>query len=258
MPSWEELERTVVDSFDGQVPPTDYWGVAISRQHVAEYCSVHRHRFQYLTAVTQRLAPSPARVLEVGTAYGVTLLALRSLGYQVAGADMAEGIESYGTPLIRESVPLQPWDLHTQDWPAESDRYDVVIASEVLEHLQISLNRAVARLAAALNPNGWLIITTPNLYRLESIVRIVRDRNINEAFPDGAATRAGIVVDERCHPREPTLTELCEAFHASSLTGVRGTYFDSFPHPARDRFLCRWMPRLRDTCLVMGRKPPGA
>ncbi|MCC7498767.1 MAG: class I SAM-dependent methyltransferase [Bryobacterales bacterium] len=254
---WAEIENSVINAFDRNPPAVDCWGVSIDRHHVAEYCALHRTRFQHVARVATALLPPPGRVLEAGAAYGILLLALRASGYRVAGADMAASIASYGRPLIAAGVPPRVWDLHQDDWSAGDELYDIVLASEVLEHLQISLHRAVRRLATALAPNGWLVVTTPNLYRLESVVRIARDRNIAEPFADCAALREGVVVDARHHPREPTLTELKEAFQAAGLTQLRASYFDSFPHSARDRLLGRWLPRLRDTCLVAGRKPSG-
>jgi SAM-dependent methyltransferase len=205
--SWPDIENQVIGYFDGQVPVTDFWGVPIGKEHVAEYCSFHRTRFQYLTEVVRLLLPGGGRVLEVGAAYGVILLALKKIGYEVAAADMAEGINSYGIPLIRSGVSVLAWDIHKQTCPYSEGSFDVVIATEVLEHLQISLKTAVRRLLAPLSSHGWLVVTTPNLYTLSNLIALIKARNICETFPDEVALKDDVVVDGRCHPREPTMNE---------------------------------------------------
>src|ERR1700738_2592866 len=251
--SWPEIESEIINVFDRQDPVIDYWGVPVTKEHVAKYCATHRPRFQYLTGEVRRLSPDGGRVLEVGTAYGVVLFALRRMGYDVAGTDMAEGIDSYGIPLVRAGIPVKAWDLPKEAYPNGGASYDLVIASEVLEHLQVSLKTAVARLVTALRPGGWLVVTTPNVYKLGHLMMMMRGRNLAEAFPDEAAMKGDVVVDGRCHPREPTMMELREALEQNGLRGVSSRYFD-YSSSNKRRLVGAVFPRLREACFVVGRK----
>ena len=251
--SWPEIENEIINAFDGQVPVIDHWGVSIGREHVAKYCATHRTRFQYLTEEVHRLIPNGGQVLEVGTAYGVVLFALRRMGYDVAGTDMAGRIDSYGIPLVRAGIPVKPWDLHKEAHPSREASHDLVIASEVLEHLQVSLKTAVGRLVTALRPGGWLVVTTPNVYNLANLMLMFHGRSLSEAFPDEAAIKGDVVVDGRCHPREPTLMELREALEQNGLGSISGRYFD-YSNSKKRRLVGAMLPRLREACLVVGQK----
>lgn len=251
---WTEIENQVIASFDGAIPIIDYWGLPIGREHVEKYFSCHRMRFRRLTDLVRRLIPVGGRVLEVGTAYGAVLLALKKLGYEVEGTDMAEGIEAYGIPLVRSGVSVKVWDIHRGPYPCSEGGYDAVIASEVLEHLQVSLKTAVGRLVGALRPRGWLVITTPNIYRLHNLIDMIKDRNMCEAFPDEAVFKENFVLDGRCHPREPTMKELIDAFQQNGLYDIESRYFEYTTRSARARLICTLCPRLREACLVLGQK----
>jgi SAM-dependent methyltransferase len=100
----------------------------------------------------------PARVLDAGCGWGTTLKALEQQGYQVVGADISrralEGLDGPG----RELVEL---DL-TQPLPPGIEPFDVVLALDVIEHLDDD-RAAVARLGELINPGGIVVVSVPAL-----------------------------------------------------------------------------------------------
>lgn len=197
-------------------PVRDAWGSEISRQHVERYLVSGTHRWSLIAKAVTRRTPRGARVLDVGTAYGALPLMLAEQGYRVAATDFPGMRECYGRPLTAKGIPITEWDLHRTDAPL-AERFDAVVCSEVLEHLHISLDIAIGRLAKLVAPGGILILTTPNLARLPNILRLLAGRNIIEPFPDVPPFVNEIVVDHRAHPREPVLRELAGAAKRAGL-----------------------------------------
>jgi SAM-dependent methyltransferase len=100
----------------------------------------------------------PRRLLEIGCGFGFGLdIARRVLGWEVQGYDpspfAAAGRELLGLPITSAYFTPEA---------AADDAWDVVLASEVLEHLDdpVGLLRNLRR---SLKPGGVLVLTTPDL-----------------------------------------------------------------------------------------------
>jgi 2-polyprenyl-3-methyl-5-hydroxy-6-metoxy-1,4-benzoquinol methylase len=111
-----------------------------------------------LALLRQRAIDPPARVLDVGCGWGVTLEALESRGYQVVGLDVSrralEQLDRPGRTLVEADL--------TQPLPAGIAPFDVVLALDVLEHLDDD-RQAVARLGQLVAPGGHVIVSVPAL-----------------------------------------------------------------------------------------------
>ena len=250
-PVWNEVERGILTHFSDTAPKTDAWGCAIGASHVAAYLREGRRRFDLIVREVSATARQGSRIVEVGSAYGATLLALERLGFSVTAADHPASIASYGQPLVERGINVVPWNIHIEDDVLPTSSFDVVICAEVLEHLQMSLGGAIAKLARLLVRGGLLIVTTPNLRRLSNIVHLLLGRNIVEAFPDQASVHNGVVVDWRAHPREPVMKELVAAMEGNglavvhrtgfnntgTLSGVRAVIWEMTPHSLRQHLL---------------------
>ncbi|MEO6807988.1 MAG: class I SAM-dependent methyltransferase [Isosphaeraceae bacterium] len=100
----------------------------------------------------------PARVLDAGCGWGVTLERLEHQRYQVDGLDVSrQALER----LDREGRTLIEADL-TRDVPNHVQPYDAVLALDVIEHLDDDQG-ALARLAKLVAPGGILIVSVPAL-----------------------------------------------------------------------------------------------
>jgi SAM-dependent methyltransferase len=103
-------------------------------------------------------ATGPPRLLEIGCGFGFGLdVARRALGWEVQGYDpspfAAAGGEALGLPIVSG---------YFNSGLEEPGTRDVVLASEVLEHLSNPVD-FLRSLRTALRPGGVLVLTTPNL-----------------------------------------------------------------------------------------------
>lgn len=105
----------------------------------------------------------PARVLDFGCGWGITLQALERAGYRVVGADISRrALEPLDTPGRTLAVA----DL-TRPLPGGIEPCAAVLALDVIEHLDDDRD-ALARLGTLLAPQGVLIVSVPALPELFS------------------------------------------------------------------------------------------
>ena len=97
--------------------------------------------------------------------------------------------------------------------------FDLVVCTEVIEHLVLNPMEFIQELLSLLEPKGLLYLTTPNFYRRENLDRIARRENPQAAYP-----RRGENWDAHHHFRELTMGEL-EGYTAMAGGRVVERYF---------------------------------
>lgn len=105
----------------------------------------------------------PARILDAGCGWGVTLDHLERAGYTVSGLDISRGALS---KLDRPDRTLYLHDL-LNPRPENAERFDAVLALDVIEHIDDD-RAAVRALSDFLNERGLLVVSVPALPELFS------------------------------------------------------------------------------------------
>jgi SAM-dependent methyltransferase len=123
-------------------------------------------RFRWTVRQLRQL-PRGARILDAGCGEGAILWAARQMGFEPHGCDLAE-------PAVRLARGLIGADtVHVgiiDDLPYERGTFDAVVALEVLEHLP-NPRTFLERAAALLKPDGTLLLTMPNRYRVFAVLK---------------------------------------------------------------------------------------
>ena len=146
-----------------QTRPSDWWAAG------QENVYAHRKRLQFIVAAVeafrgeQRRSCGDVFILDVGCGTGIMItLPLASIGYRVTGIDVdGESIEAARRVNPYPNAVFRHGDAETL--AAAGERYDVVIASEVLEHLT-DPPAFLRTLRGLLTQEGILVLTTPNGY----------------------------------------------------------------------------------------------
>jgi SAM-dependent methyltransferase len=122
-----------------------------------------------IKAVTDLLADVPGQgktLLDVSCKEGDVLQALKPRGFVLRGTNFeAQGSTAWGPAL--DGIPIDYGIDLLRRLPYDDASFDVVLLVEVIEHLE-NHRAALGELARVLKPGGVLILTTPNIMRLNS------------------------------------------------------------------------------------------
>ena len=147
------------------------------------YYPRYRSRYEYLLRRYANIAPPvPQRVLDIGGGQ-LALMTSALWGDDCHAADIGGTHLDY---LRSKCVSTTEWNLCLE--PAKFElEFDVVFFSEVIEHLPIPAHEVFRKVHQGLKPDGVMICSTPNLYRLRNIVYLILGLPIFDNFrtPDG-------------------------------------------------------------------------
>lgn len=197
-----------------------------------DYAREHRRRFHELfLAVGALTASSPgSRILEFGPGLFSTLYESFCPGCRLVFADRPtasdESFEPILRPLLSSPVEFVEVDLLGDLEAAASvlDRlgpFDLVVFTEVLEHLARHPAEVLTFLLDRLAASGVLYLSTPNALGRSKLRIIRRGRNPQQLYP-----RRGDNVDAHHHVREYSMVELIEAVQEAGGQ-VRGLHFST-------------------------------
>lgn len=117
-------------------------------------------RLNFITETLSNNLPKGSVVLDVGCGNGVISRSLGELGYNVLGIDVSDkAIEKANQLNTFSNVTFKL--LSAEQLVAEGKKYDAVICSEVLEHLN-KPELLLKTLYQSLSDKGFLIVTVPN------------------------------------------------------------------------------------------------
>lgn len=74
------------------------------------------------------------------------------------------------------------FNIEEAEFPFPSASFEVILFCEILEHLQSDPIRVLREIKRVLKPAGKLILTTPNVARLENVCRLIAGENIYDPY----------------------------------------------------------------------------
>ena len=199
------------------------------RAYAEEDCD----RFLY----TLGLVPEGKRLdtLEIGSnPYFTTVLLKQFRDVALTLTNYTDGeVETRSEPLAfrdltgaqhAEHVSYINVNVEEQRLPLADASFDLVLFCEVLEHMTNDPLAALTELSRVLRPGGHLILTTPNVARLENVARLAGGLNVYDPYSGyGPYGR---------HNREYTVDELSRLM--TSLGFVAEEVFTADVHPRRE------------------------
>ena len=164
-PDLAAIAREVEDFAGGQLPGWE-----------AKYLTYHSRRY----ADTLRLLPEGhgRRLLDVGSFPGHLSALAQARGWEVTGLN--NDIESARSEAVfhercqRRKITILRCDVERDRFPVPTGSFDAVLFCELLEHLYWNPFHTFKEIFRVLKPGGLLILTTPNLRRVETLIRYLR------------------------------------------------------------------------------------
>ena len=89
-------------------------------------------------------------------------------------------------PRTRESetheMEFHHFNIEDAVFPFPAGSFDIVLLCEVIEHLQSDPMKVLLEIKRVLKPSGHLVLTTPNVARLENVCRLLAGANIYDPY----------------------------------------------------------------------------
>ena len=163
---------------------------------LAPYVEQDLDRFLITFNLPAAAADAAVEVLEVGAnpyfltillrwfrpAWRLTLVNFFGTGGASARQDVLLATVPRESLTSRFEMDYDQCDIEAQPLPYVDARFDLVYFCEVLEHFIIDPFLALNEIVRCLKPGGMLVLTTPNVARLENIARILAGSNIYDPY----------------------------------------------------------------------------
>lgn len=81
-----------------------------------------------------------------------------------------------------EKFTFQHFNIENDSFPYADGEFDLVIFAEIIEHLLNDPCKVLREIKRVLKSNGTLILTTPNVARLENVARMISGANIYDPY----------------------------------------------------------------------------
>lgn len=209
------------------------------------YWEYHQDRYQLLLSKVG----SPASILVVGPSYETLALVEK---FPTARIDTLGVFDARYATTLGVHLPMDLNDCaDPQRWPAPAP-YDLVVAGEVIEHLQTSPPVVFRFFRSLLRPGGELIVQTPNAASLAKRWALLRGRNPYMMVLDRP--------DLSQHWREYTLPELLAAARETELEPAGWSLDNCYRMTGRRAAIYlavnRFTPRILRDCITLTLRRP--
>ena len=84
--------------------------------------------------------------------------------------------------LLSQDFSYHHFNLERDIFPFADESFDVVIFAEIIEHLLMDPCKVLREIKRVLKPGGNLILTTPNVARLENVTKLLAGANIYDPY----------------------------------------------------------------------------
>jgi SAM-dependent methyltransferase len=166
------------------------------------YLYAHRRRYEHELALVEALA-GKGHILEIGAYPFHFTAALRLTGHEVTAVDLMPARDA--RLVQRFGLDVRQCDVEREPLPFDDGAFSVTLLCETFEHLRVDPLLALSEINRVLRPGGRLLLTTPNFYSAQNVLRLLTGRGFNDAVEEYDKLRA---VGHVGHIREYTGREI--------------------------------------------------
>ena len=184
-----------------------------------DYYNYSEERYELMGNSIMKLAPKGAKILNIGSHYLHSSMILAKLDYEVTGVDVSvfwdidfvqKRKEEYSIGCLKED------NLETfESAKLIENEYDVVIFTEILEHITFNPISFWSRIYSMTKSGGVIYLTTPNSLALPNVLRSLKDL----VLMNGIGTKVQDILSKVTyghHWKEYSKKEIKEYFKAMS------------------------------------------
>lgn len=212
------------------------------------YTTDHIERFyHFLNTFFENRKKSNILSIGCGGAAYLEIFLEKVLGHRVIGADYETTVFQWNRRNAKRGIKIYPYDLDVDELPFKDEQFDIIVFTEILEHLRNNHCNALKKLGRVLKKNGSLLLSTPNIGKTDNIKQIIKGEAITLPVDDSFYKTGGA----SSHFHEYTIKELKELLKRA---GFEPKYISMFSRYGEglSRFRCfsYYVPRFRETIMV--------
>ncbi len=171
---------------------------------IVDYCTADFRRFVYTYGLVRGAMSTPGKCLELGAnPYFATVLLKQFtphewylanyFGRSVPNGEHSQEVEFAASPLAARvngdrvkkqqlAMTYQHFNIEEDAFPYADGTFDVVLLCEIIEHLLMDPARVLREIRRVMKPGAHLILTTPNVSRLENAAKMLAGANIYDPY----------------------------------------------------------------------------
>jgi 2-polyprenyl-6-hydroxyphenyl methylase/3-demethylubiquinone-9 3-methyltransferase len=200
---------------------------AITDPKEREYFEIHEVRYQYILSKVQELGlPIGAKILDIGVYPPHLFTAFEQLGYKLSG------ISSQHEKVKLKNISIL--NIEKEKFPYKNNEFDLILMTEVIEHLTANPVVYLSEIKRVLKPNGYLLITTPNAVHLKNRMKVLFGKSASFPVEQLSETKSNDDSIYYRHNREFTLWELEKIVQMAGFKIQKSDYFSAYT-PGRKR-----------------------
>lgn len=161
-------------------------------QEMANYCTHDFRRFVYTYGLAKELS---GKCLELGAnPYFTTFLLREFTELELSLANyFGPGLDNISTQEVQykdfhsskklsTQFKFSHFNIEEEEFPFPDSEFNVILFCEIIEHLLMNPVAVLKEIKRILKPNGVLILTTPNVSRLENVAKMIAGENIYDPY----------------------------------------------------------------------------
>ncbi len=217
-----------------------------------EYFIFHKYRFEIIFSLLRKYNKSDC-LLDIGAHYMHGLLGAYYLGYKkLFGIDL----DIFNSITIQRAksieATLKNCDLSKNNIPFEKEVFDIILLAETLEHLNFHPDKVFKEISRILKSGGEIIITTPNIVRLNNRLKLILGKSIHQDIKKEYTPGT--------HYREYSVREIMYLLNKNNIDIKKLKYVDfNYPDSSIVKVIINKMvgfvfPKMKSNIIIVGRK----
>lgn len=184
---------------------------AVEATDVLEVYDLARPRLNVLVSLLRDLRGK--RGADISTGFGFLPVLLARYGLITVPTERDTRLARFAAA---NGVEIRHYDLGRTPPPFDPETLDFVVLGELLEHLKLPAVAVMREMAQLLHRGGRLVLTTPNVARLQHVEALIAGENFLEPFPEELPPGSD-PTDYVEHVREYSVREVVDAVEAVGL-----------------------------------------